>query len=164
MTREQATQVIRGGYSDYLVRCKDLHGKATFVCPRCRKQASGHGGVHSNGVGNLEVNNQYGAAPDTLHCFTCGFTGDIVDVYQEEYECSTGEAFRALYSIFGLQVDGIEDEELPPMATAPVQKGSDKVGDGQTVSFGICSGLEASKAGVDGGAGTGYAASDYTDR
>lgn len=118
MTRDQAAQEVRARYTEYLTRCKDLRGKPTFICPRCRNQAGKNGGIHSNGVGHLELNTKPGAAPNTFHCFSCGWSGDVIDAYQEEHGGTTREAFNALYSFFGLEIDGKEDKTRPAIRPA----------------------------------------------
>lgn len=39
-----------------------------------------------------------------LHCFKCGFHGDVIDAYKVEHRCSTGGAIRALSELF--RIDG----------------------------------------------------------
>jgi len=48
-----------------------------------------------------------------LKCFKCDFYGDIVELYQQEHGCSTGEAFSALYDLFGLQVEESDRQKMP---------------------------------------------------
>lgn len=94
MTKEQAAQEIKSRYAEYLRPAKK---RGTYICPLCNNGSGSDGdGIsvdpHSDGT--------------RLKCFKCGFYGDLVDLYQKEHGGSTGEAFRALYSLFGVEIDG----------------------------------------------------------
>ena len=91
MNRDQALQEIKGRYAELLRPAKK---RGTYICPLC------HNGEGPDGDGIT-------VKPGTthLHCFKCGFGGDIVDLYQQEHGLDTREALEALYSHFGLTID-----------------------------------------------------------
>lgn len=94
MTRDQARQEIKSRFAEYLRPAKK---RGTYICPLC-----------GNGTGSTGDGMTVDPRGDGQHlkCFKCDFYGDIVELYQREHGCSTGEAFSALYDLFGLQVDG----------------------------------------------------------
>lgn len=94
MTRKEAAQEIKGRFAEYLRPARKC---GTYICPLCGN------GTGSTGDGISVVPHGDG---QHLHCFKCGFHGDIVELYQQEHGCSTKEAFSALYDFFGVEVDG----------------------------------------------------------
>lgn len=109
MTREQAREEVKRRYAEYL---KPAKKRGTYICPLC-----------GNGTGNtgdgMSVDPHSGGAH--LKCFKCGFYGDIVELYEKEHGCTTGEAFSALYDLFGLQVDVPERRQQRPQDSPPAQ-------------------------------------------
>lgn len=102
MTRDQARQEIKSRYAEYL---KPAKKRGTYICP-----IPGCGnGTGSDGDGITVDKSKPGYY---LHCFKCGFHGDIIELYQQEHGCSTGEAFQGLYDFFGLQVDGGDRQQM----------------------------------------------------
>ena len=98
MNREQAKAEIKASYAEYLPLAKrKVNGKDTYICPFC-----GHG---KGGDGLQIVPAEKGGDGTQLHCFNCGFHGDIIDLYRAEHQCDYGEAFRALCERFGIEVD-----------------------------------------------------------
>lgn len=98
MNREQAKAEIKARYAEYLQPAKKkVNGKETYICPFCR-----HG---KGGDGLQVVPAEKGGDGTQLHCFNCHFHGDIVDIYQQQNNCSTGEAFAALYDYFNITID-----------------------------------------------------------
>lgn len=93
MNREQAAKEVKSRYAEYL---KPAKKKNTYICPLC-KNGSGKDGdgmsIDPHGDGTQ------------LHCFVCGFHGDIIDLYQQEHKCDVGTAFAALYDHFGIKID-----------------------------------------------------------
>ena len=97
MNREEAAQDVKSRYAEYLQPArKTVGGKPTYVCPLCGN------GTGSSGDG-MSVD-PHGDGTQ-LKCFKCGFYGDLVDLYQQEHNCSTGEAFKALYDRFNIRID-----------------------------------------------------------
>lgn len=98
MNREQAKAEIKARYAEYLQPAKKkVNGKETYICPFCK-----HG---KGGDGLQVVPAEKGGDGTQLHCFNCDFHGDIVDIYQQQNNCSTGEAFTALYNYFNITID-----------------------------------------------------------
>lgn len=105
MNREQAKAEIKARYAEYLQPAKKkVNGKETYICPFCQ-----HG---KGGDGLQVVPAEKGGDGTQLHCFNCDFHGDIVDIYQQQNNCSTGEAFTALYNYFNITIDA-EDARTP---------------------------------------------------
>lgn len=97
MTRSDAAQEVKSRYAEYLTPAKKvISGKQSYICPLC--------GNGSGADGTGMTIDPHGDGTQ-LHCFKCGFHGDIIDLYQRENDCTTGEAFRALYNYFDLLID-----------------------------------------------------------
>lgn len=98
MDRETAKNEVRSRYAEYLRPAKKtVAGKPSFICPLC-----GNGtGADGDGM----VINPHAKNPHTLKCFKCGFSGDIIDLYQQEHSCDPATAFNALYDFFGVTVE-----------------------------------------------------------
>ena len=99
MTRSDAAREVKSRYAELLTPArKRVGGKPTYICP-------------IPGCGNGTGKDGDGMSIDPhgdgtqLHCFKCGFHGDIVDLYAKVHGCTTGEAFRALYERFGIDID-----------------------------------------------------------
>lgn len=107
MDREQAISEIKSRYADYLRPAKK---KNTFVCPICGN------GTGSTGDGLCIIPKSKGGDGTRLHCFVHPFTGDIIDLYQEEHNCDFNEAFKALCEYFNIIVD-TKDYEAPKTAS-----------------------------------------------
>ena len=114
MNRTEAAHEVKRRYAEYLRPAKKRN---TYICPLCGNGTGSTGDgmnidPHSNGT--------------QLHCFKCGFHGDIVDLYQQEHNCTAGEAFRALYDYFRITIDSDRAErrtepqkEVKPTNTPP---------------------------------------------
>ena len=99
MTREDAKREIKSRYAEYLTPAKKrVNGKPTYICPLL------HCGNGSGQDGDGMAVDPHGDGTQ-LKCFKCGFYGDIIDLYRAEHQCDYGEAFRALYERFGIEVD-----------------------------------------------------------
>ncbi len=95
MTREQATQEVRSRWKEYL----SLARKNGYICPLCDN------GTGESGDGLKENPNK----PNSLRCFKCDFSGDIVDLIGEEYGLSGVEKFNKTYEVFGITIDNKEN-------------------------------------------------------
>lgn len=106
MNREQAAKEVKSRYAEYL---KPAKKKNTYICPLC-KNGSGKDGdgmsIDPHGDGTQ------------LHCFVCGFHGDIIDLYQQEHKCDVGTAFAALYDRFGIKIDNDRAERVTEATAA----------------------------------------------
>ena len=93
MNREQAAAEIKARYAEYLQPAKV---KNTYICPLCGNGTGSTGdGMRIDPHGNGKQ----------LKCFKCGFYGDIVDLYQQEHNCTAGDAFTALRDRFNITID-----------------------------------------------------------
>lgn len=100
MNRSDAAREVKSRYAEYLQPAKKrIAGKPTYICPICQN------GTGKDGDGM--VIDPHGDGTQ-LHCFKCGFHGDIVDLYQKEHNCDVGAAFTALYDRFGITIDAPE--------------------------------------------------------
>lgn len=100
MNRSDAAREVKSRYAEYLQPAKKrIAGKPTYICPICQN------GTGKDGDGM--VIDPHGDGTQ-LHCFKCGFHGDIVDLYQKEHNCDAGAAFTALYDRFGIIIDAPE--------------------------------------------------------
>lgn len=100
MNRSDAAREVKSRYAEYLQPAKKrIAGKPTYICPICQN------GTGKDGDGM--VIDPHGDGTQ-LHCFKCGFHGDIVDLYQQEHNCDVGAAFTALYDRFGIIIDAPE--------------------------------------------------------
>lgn len=98
MDRETAKQEIKQRFAEYLQPApKTISGQPTYVCPLCGN------GTGKDGTGMSIDPNSDGTQ---LHCFKCGFHGDIISLYQQQHGCEAKEAFSALYDYFGITIDG----------------------------------------------------------
>lgn len=75
----------------------DRHEKG-IICPLC-----GNGsGSDGDGVNFIKTDRNGHSDSDILHCFRCGFSGDVIQLKAEEMNCSYNEAAKALAEHFGL--------------------------------------------------------------
>ena len=104
MNREQAKAEIKARYAKDLPLAKrKVNGKDTYICPFC-----GHG---KGGDGLQIVPAEKGGDGTQLHCFNCGFHGDIIDLYEKQNNCSYLDAFKALCDIFDITIDELVGRE-----------------------------------------------------
>ena len=92
MNRTDAAREVKSRYKEYL---KPAKVKNTYICPLCGN------GTGSDGTGITENPHK----PGQLTCWKCGFTGDLIDLYQKEHNCDASTAFAALYDRFGITID-----------------------------------------------------------
>ena len=109
MKKEQAAAVLGGRYGDYLAPAKK---PGQFICPLC-----GHG---KNGDGLEVVPKSKGGDGKRLHCFGCGFHGDLIDLFGAEHGYTAAKAFGELCRLYGLRVD----EDVRPPRTNPPAPGN----------------------------------------
>lgn len=104
MDRHEAKEIVKSRYAEYL---KPAKVRGTFICPLC-----GNGtGRDGDGIRIDPKREGY-----KLHCFKCGFDGDLIDLYQQEHHCDARDAFNVLYSMYGITID---EREPRRAATAP---------------------------------------------
>lgn len=103
MTRENAIEEVKSRYAEILRPAK----KKGYICPR-PECGSGSG---PNGTGITENPKR----PGQLSCWACGFKGDVIDLYMEEYNCSFNDALNDLCDRLNIRIDA----EAP---TRPVER------------------------------------------
>ncbi|MBP3514453.1 MAG: toprim domain-containing protein, partial [Elusimicrobiaceae bacterium] len=93
MTRDEARNEIRSRYAEYLEPAKK---RGTYICPLC-----------GNGTGSTGDGLAVDPHGDRLHfkCYKCGFYGDLIELYQQQHNCTQQEAFSGLYSYFNISID-----------------------------------------------------------
>lgn len=107
MTRSEAKQEIRGRFREYL---KPAKKKNTYICPLCNN------GVGADGDGMTIDPKGDGLH---LHCFKCGFHGDIVELYQQEHHTDAAGAFQGLYEFFHIDIENDTTQEPPQRQQEP---------------------------------------------
>ena len=120
MTREQARIMIRGNWRGILYANLDLaerkiNGEDSFICPLCGhganlkgEQGNGDGltaiplgkAIKHNGISTGRISDG-----NTLHCFGCGFSGDVIDLYMTHYSVDYNTALKALADQQGITID-----------------------------------------------------------
>ena len=99
MNREQAKAEIKARYAKYLPLAKrKVNGKDTYICPFC-----GHG---KGGDGLQIVPAEKGGDGTQLHCFNCGFHGDMIDIIgQENGLTDYNDKLQKAADIFNIIID-----------------------------------------------------------
>ena len=98
MDRDSARLEVKRHFGDYLQPARRMiGGKPSYVCPKCGN-GTGHDGT---GIQPNPHGDGY-----TLHCFKCGWTGDVIDAYQLVNGCDFKTAFGELCDLYGIEVDG----------------------------------------------------------
>lgn len=102
MNKELAKQTIRSRWRDLMPEITErasgkMNGEKSWVCPLC---GSGSG---KNGTGITR--NPKSSDGNSLHCFACGFSGDIIDLYRKVKNLSYSEAFSLLADSLVITVD-----------------------------------------------------------
>jgi len=105
--------IIRARFPDYLEPAKK---RGQYICPLC-----GHG---KGGDGLSVVPPSKGGDGSRLHCFGCGFHGDLLDLFAREHGLRWREAFLQLCRVFSLQVQ----REVRVRAKAPDPRGGEPRG------------------------------------
>ena len=102
MDREQARQEIKQNWEPIIQSMtsrapQKLNGQNSYVCPIC-----GHGTrEHKQGIGiNPRSKDRTG-----LKCFSCEFSGDILDLYSKVYEVDHNTALNALAARLNITID-----------------------------------------------------------
>lgn len=119
MDRQQAIQAVKEHYGDYLQPARRMiGGKPSFVCPQC-ENGTGHDGTgiqpdpHGDGL--------------TLHCFKCGWHGDVIDAYRLKTGADFNTALTELCDLYGIEIDGVRADIRPANAkTRPTTQRGEK--------------------------------------
>lgn len=112
MDRETARKEIRGEWRFILDTLTGkakarANGEPSYICPLC-----GHG-RHGEGL----TFDPKSADKNSLHCFDCGFYGDVIDLVQKLYGYDYNEAFNELAKDLQITID----EEQPNKGKTPAQ-------------------------------------------
>lgn len=99
MDRHEAKESIKSRAGEYLKPARNVGGKPSYICPLCGN-GTGHDG---DGIVLDPKREGY-----KLHCFKCGFDGDLIDLYQKEHCCDFKQALDELCGILGVYVDDYE--------------------------------------------------------
>ncbi len=103
MDRASAIQEVRHHYTDYLLPAKKLiGGKPSYVCP----DPTCNNGTGHDGDGIQPIPQDKGGDGYRLHCFKCGWTGDVIDAYQLANGCDFNTALTELCDLYGIEIDG----------------------------------------------------------
>ena len=110
--RTEALKACKGMYAQYLQPAKKrVQGKTSYICPLCNNGSGADGdgmSIDPHGDGTQ------------LKCFKCGFYGDIVDLYQQQYSCDTSTAIAALYEQFDIRVEAARKATEPHDSARPI--------------------------------------------
>ncbi len=141
MTREQAKDAIRKEWRTLLpsftgIAKAPVNGERSYICPIC-----GHG---SNGDG-LTFDPK-SVDHNTLKCFGCGRSGDVMDFYQEAKNVDFNTALKDLSQQLGLE---LEKEQPQPSFTGSRRKHDPKTKRGADFLLACREALHNSPEGLD---------------
>ena len=94
MEREQAIQEIRASWRRLYAADKKNKG---IICPLCGS-GSGHNGTGITGDSNH-------GKPNSLKCWSCNFTGDVIDLIQQEQGIDFNEAIKRAADDLSITID-----------------------------------------------------------
>ena len=122
MTREDARQEIRSEWRRIIPGItgeakQKVNGEASYICPIC-----GHG-THGDGL----CRNPRSADGNGLHCFGCGFSGDIIDLYQTTTGADYNTALSLLADELRISItptDPMQQQTLHPLQKVTAQSGA----------------------------------------
>lgn len=103
MTREEARQEIRSNWRQILPQIttaakKKVNGETSYICPICNNG--------SGETGDGLTKNPRSKDGAGLHCFKCGFSGDVIALYQEANGKDYSTALSDLAALSGITIDG----------------------------------------------------------
>ena len=89
-----------------------------FICPLC-----GNGkGYDGDGISFVKADRQGNSNSDVLHCFKCGFSGDIIKLRATERGISYRDAAKELAEELGVHYDGQRFSSFPRKAFRQFKK------------------------------------------
>ena len=114
MDREQTRETIRRSWRQLITGMtsearRAANGATSYICPLC-----GHG-THGDGL----TNNPKSADGNSLKCFGCGWSGDIIDLFQKTTGADYNTALNALAGEMGLTVDQYKPESRQTAQRSP---------------------------------------------
>lgn len=97
MTFEEARQTVKTEWRTLIPNMareaiKNVNGETSYICPKCNHGANGDGLTFIPGS-------------NTLKCFACNFSGDIIDLYEQTNNVGHREAVLSLSAMYGITVD-----------------------------------------------------------
>lgn len=112
MDREQAKQEIRRSWRTLITGLADpakvkVNRGTSYICPIC-----GHG-THGDGL----THNPKSADGNGLKCFGCGFSGDIIELYEKQKGWDYNETLQQLAGQLNITID-----KYDPTKEAPIKK------------------------------------------
>lgn len=99
MDRESARQEIKANTEQLLDEMtgrakKSVNNAVSFVCPKCSHGKNGDG---------LAINPK--SKSHTLHCFSCGWNGDVIQLYEDINNTNYNKALHELADKLGITID-----------------------------------------------------------
>lgn len=100
MDRDEARQAVRGSWRQLITGItspakQKVNHEQSYICPFC-----GHG-THGDGL----TLNPRSADKNGLKCFSCNFSGDIIDLYQKHTGADYNTALSLLAQEIGITID-----------------------------------------------------------
>lgn len=105
MTRDDAKQAIKENFRQLSIIKPDKSGRG-FICPFC---GSGSG---KNGTGMVEDSRR----PGILHCFNCGFDGDVFKIIEDVENVGYNDALKMAAEELHIFIDRYTRYRLPNSA------------------------------------------------
>lgn len=119
MDRETARQEIRRAWRSLIPAIaapakQKVNGETSYICPFCAH------GAHGDGM----TVNKHSNDGNSLKCFGCGWSGDIIDLYQQTTGADFNTALTALAQDIGVDIDPYRPtaaDDFRPAQTSPKQ-------------------------------------------
>lgn len=107
--RERIRQAVRSNWRELIVTMttpakRKVNGETSYICPLCK---------HGKGGDGLTRNPQ-SKDGNGLKCFGCGFSGDIIDLFEKAAHVEYNEALSVLAEEIGEKLPGASDPATPP--------------------------------------------------
>lgn len=104
MNREQAKQEIKNNWRPLLTKMtgiakRNMNGEKSYICPLCGHGKSGDGLT-------FDKTSRDG---NTLKCFGCGFSGDIIALTMQYYNSDYNETVKALSEELSIKIDSFSE-------------------------------------------------------
>ena len=117
MDRETAKQEIRRRWREIIPSMttpakRKVNGETSWICPNCRH------GEHGDGL----TWNPDSKDGNGLKCFGCGWSGDIIDLYQKTTGADFNTALSLLAQEIGITIDEYKPTDTPRPAAADYTK------------------------------------------
>lgn len=102
--REETIREIKSRWREILPKITDgpakkkVNGEQSYICPLC--------GNGSGSDGDGLAWNPRSKEPGGLHCFKCGFSGDVIDLFMKQCGSDFPSAARALAEELNIDPDG----------------------------------------------------------